>query len=413
MKIDWKIFKSSMVKFGISLMKDINNYGYESYIVGGAVRDIVMDDLDIHDIDIATNMPIDQIKKHFKTYDMGGEKHGTCIVHYNNFDYELTQFRTESTYSDNRHPDEVKYINSFEEDTKRRDFTINSMGIDAEGNVIDYHKGIDDIKNKKLKAVGDPYERFGEDSLRIIRALRFASRFGLDIDKNTFNAIVKMKKSLSNLAIERIIAELRKTAEYGATKFVKLCEILDITGIGDEILPFNIDWKNVINSLKEHATQPLISSLDKDYIVVFSILLNNVSNLKNVCKTLKLSNNDTESIIFIKKHLYDYAYLAFGDPVDSYELVINKDFNRLREVYHSIHGEDINDANIRINKYKNLNEAHSRLSELSKAVSEQGLFGKEFGETLKKLKIWFFNEYIKSNKPTEDDITKYLKTIKK
>ena len=207
MKIDWKIFKSPMIKFGISLMKDINNYGYQSYIVGGAVRDIVMGDLDIHDIDIATNMPIDQIKKHFKTYDMGGEKHGTCIVHYNNFDYELTQFRTESTYSDNRHPDEVKYVNSFEEDTKRRDFTINSMGIDAEGNVIDYHKGIDDIKNKKLKAVGDPYERFGEDSLRIIRALRFASRFGLDIDENTFNAIVKMKKSLSNLAIERIIAE--------------------------------------------------------------------------------------------------------------------------------------------------------------------------------------------------------------
>ena len=336
MKIDWKISKSPMLKFGISLMKDVNNYGYESYIVGGAVRDIVMGDFDIHDIDIATNMPIDQIKKHFKTYDMGGEKHGTCIVHYNNFDYELTQFRTESTYSDNRHPDEVKYVNSFEEDTKRRDFTINSMGIDADGNVIDYHKGIDDIKNKKLKAVGDPYERFGEDSLRIIRALRFASRFGLDIDKNTFNAIVKMKKSLSNLAIERIIAELRKTAEYGATKFVKLCEILDITGIGDEILPFNIDWKNVINSLKEHATQPLISSLDKDYIVVFSILLNNVSNLKNVCKTLKLSNNDTESILFITNHLYDYAYLAFGDPVDSYELVINKDFNRLREVYHSI-----------------------------------------------------------------------------
>ena len=81
-------------------------------------------------------------------------------------------------------------------------------------------------------------------------------------------------------------------------------------------------------------------------------------------------------------------------------------------MYHSIHGEDINDANIRINKYKNLNEAHSRLSELSKAVSEQGLFGKEFGETLKKLKIWFFNEYIKSNTPTSDDITKYLKTIK-
>ena len=149
-------------------------------------------------------------------------------------------------------------------------------------------------------------------------------------------------------------------------------------------------------------------------IVVITMLIGKCRNhLKNVCKTLKLSNNDTESIIFIKNHLYDYAYLAFGDPVDSYELVINKDFNRLREVYHSIHGEDINDANIRINKYKNLNEAHSRLSELSKAVSEQGLFGKEFGETLKKLKIWFFNEYIKSNKPTADDITKYLKTIKK
>ena len=129
---------------------------------------------------------------------------------YKNRPIEITTFRTELGYEDNRHPDKVVFCKNLSEDLKRRDFTVNSLCIDNKGEIIDIFGGIEDIKSKTLKAIGNAEERFKEDALRILRALRFASVLGFDIDKNTARAIHKCKDLILNVANERIASELRK-----------------------------------------------------------------------------------------------------------------------------------------------------------------------------------------------------------
>ena len=151
MRIDLSLYGST-VQAGMQLCESIHRHGYEAYLVGGCVRDIVMENIgviakaNIHDVDIATNMPIEQLRKFYTTADNNGEAHGTILVKSGDTYFEVTQFRTDGVYSDGRHPDSVNFTKSFKEDTARRDFTINAMGIDYDGNVIDYNGGIEDIK---------------------------------------------------------------------------------------------------------------------------------------------------------------------------------------------------------------------------------------------------------------------------
>lgn len=193
------------------MLDKINAEGFEAYFVGGAVRDFIMDKA-FQDIDITTSAHPDEIKRIFSDCNVidTGIKHGTVTVMYNNRPIEITTFRTELGYEDNRHPDKVVFCKNLSEDLKRRDFTVNSLCIDNKGEIIDIFGGIEDIKSKTLKAIGNAEERFKEDALRILRALRFASVLGFDIDKNTALAIHKCKDLILNVANERIASELRK-----------------------------------------------------------------------------------------------------------------------------------------------------------------------------------------------------------
>lgn len=193
------------------MLDKINAEGFEAYFVGGAVRDFIMDKA-FQDIDITTSAHPDEIKRIFSDCNVieTGIKHGTVTVMYNNRPIEITTFRTELGYEDNRHPDKVVFCKNLSEDLKRRDFTVNSLCIDNKGEIIDIFGGIKDIKSKNLKAIGNAEERFKEDALRILRALRFASVLGFDIDKNTALAIHKCKDLILNVANERIASELRK-----------------------------------------------------------------------------------------------------------------------------------------------------------------------------------------------------------
>ena len=164
----------------LPLLQQIRAAGFEAYFVGGSVRDTILG-LPIHDVDIATSAYPAEIKAIFeRTVDTGIE-HGTVMVLDHGEGYEITTFRTESGYQDFRRPDKVEFVRSLKEDLKRRDLTINALALAPDGTVIDMFSGLDDLKNKTIRAVGDPTERFFEDALRMMRTVRFASQLDLKV----------------------------------------------------------------------------------------------------------------------------------------------------------------------------------------------------------------------------------------
>lgn len=193
----------------LPVLQTINAAGFESYFVGGAVRDLLLE-RPLHDIDIATSAYPEEIKKLFdKTIDTG-IKHGTVTVLYGDKSYEITTFRTESGYQDFRRPDHVEFVQNLATDLQRRDFTINALAMDTNGEIIDHFGGIDDLNNRLIKAVGEPEQRFHEDALRMMRALRFMSQLGFKIEKKTLQAVSDNSELLGKISIERIRDELVK-----------------------------------------------------------------------------------------------------------------------------------------------------------------------------------------------------------
>ena len=178
--------------------------GYEAYLVGGAVRDEIMGK-GAHDWDVATNARPEEVMKIFRRVIPTGIKHGTVTVHFMKKAIEVTTFRTESDYSDGRHPDKVEYAGRIEEDLSRRDFTMNAMAASLkDGAIVDPYGGQGDIKARVIRTVGVPHERFMEDGLRPVRAVRFASQLGFNIEQNTYDDILNAE-TLANVA--RISAE--------------------------------------------------------------------------------------------------------------------------------------------------------------------------------------------------------------
>ena len=186
--------------------------GFKAYLVGGAVRDMLMK-VPPHDWDIATNATPQDVIKLFKFVVPTGIEHGTVTVHFKGTEIEVTTFRTEAGYSDGRHPDSINYAATIEEDLARRDFTMNAIAASLEdGQLVDPYGGQEDIKKKLIRTVGLAHERFMEDGLRPVRALRFASKLGFSIEKDTYSEIFKeeiQKKALS-ISIERFRDEFEK-----------------------------------------------------------------------------------------------------------------------------------------------------------------------------------------------------------
>lgn len=189
-----------------------NENGFKAYLVGGAVRDIFLKK-QASDLDVATNATPQDVMRIFKFVVPTGFEHGTVTVHFMNQEIEVTTFRTESGYSDGRHPDSINYAATIEEDLSRRDFTMNAIAVELNsGKIIDPFKGRKDIKKKIIRTVGSPLERFKEDGLRPIRALRFASKLSFLIEKETFEAISNpiIHKKIESISIERFRDEFEK-----------------------------------------------------------------------------------------------------------------------------------------------------------------------------------------------------------
>ena len=192
-------------------LKMLNEAGYSAYVVGGAVRNLVMG-IPVNDWDITTSALPDQTKSVFKNYKTidTGLKHGTVTVVIKSMHLEITTFRIDSDYSDRRRPDEVLFTDSLSEDLSRRDFTCNALAYSPDKGIVDIFGGISDIENKTVRCVGDPDKRFNEDALRILRALRFASVLGFEIDKTTSESVFRNCSLLDYISKERIFVELSK-----------------------------------------------------------------------------------------------------------------------------------------------------------------------------------------------------------
>lgn len=193
----------------VPVLKKLEDAGFAAYFVGGSVRDFLLHK-SIHDVDIATSATPAEMKQIFpRTVDIGIE-HGTILVLYEHGSYEITTFRAESEYVDFRRPKEVVFIRSLERDLERRDFTMNAIAMDRFGKIFDPFNGKGAIKDKRIETVGDAADRFREDALRMLRALRFMSQLGFQIESKTLSALTKYGWLLEKIAVERKKAEFEK-----------------------------------------------------------------------------------------------------------------------------------------------------------------------------------------------------------
>lgn len=193
----------------LPVLEKIKEAGFEAYFVGGSVRDALLN-RPIHDVDIASSAYPEEIKTIFpRTVDVGIE-HGTVLVLEGQGEYEITTFRTEDVYVDYRRPSQVSFVRSLEEDLKRRDFTINALALNQEGEIVDLFNGLADMKNRTLRAVGVAAERFNEDALRIMRGFRFQAGLDFDLEDLTFQAMADCAPLLEKISVERIFIEFDK-----------------------------------------------------------------------------------------------------------------------------------------------------------------------------------------------------------
>lgn len=212
-------------------------HGYKAYLVGGAVRDMLMGK-EPHDWDVTTDATPEQVMSIFRKVIPTGIAHGTVTVHFMKNEIEVTTFRTESDYSDGRHPDKVEYTGNIEEDLSRRDFTINAIASYlGDGTITDPFHGRDDIKRKVIRTVGNPLERFSEDGLRPVRAVRFSAQLGFEIERETLKAISKPEilKKTSGISLERFRDELLKLMK--AEKPSAGLKLMEESGILDIFIP--------------------------------------------------------------------------------------------------------------------------------------------------------------------------------
>ncbi len=312
-----------------TIIKILNTHNYEAFIVGGCVRDSAIG-LTPHDWDICTNAKPEEIKKcfeNFNTFD-SGIKHGTISVVLDGEVFEVTTYRIDGTYSDNRRPDSVSFTSDITQDLARRDLTINAMAYNEQSGLIDPYGGRNDLSDKIIKCVGNPDFRFNEDALRIIRALRFASVYNFDIDDETAKSIHKNADLLNNIAVERISVELNKLLSgYGAEQILN--NYRDVIAVFiPEIMPmfdYNQHTKHHNRDLWHHTTYA-VKSIDNTPLLRMSMLLHDIGKPKackrdedgtchfkghpkysaemaeNILRRLKYSNDFIETCITIIKY---------------------------------------------------------------------------------------------------------------
>jgi tRNA nucleotidyltransferase (CCA-adding enzyme) len=265
--------------------------GYSAYLVGGSVRDILLD-REPHDWDISTSAPLEVLQSLYTDCKVVGAAFGVVLIKVDGLEMQIARFRTEQGYSDYRHPDTVLFTDDIMEDLQRRDFTINTFSMDSKGNLVYVDGALDDLKNGIIRAVGDPYERFNEDPLRMMRACRFACQLEFFIAGETETAILMNYNLINNISKERIQEELNKILlskwpQIGIWKSFYLDLLKDI--LPEMTFCFNCKQNNHhVFEVFEHITETLCY-VPNELTLRLTALFHDIGKPK--CKTIDIDGN--------------------------------------------------------------------------------------------------------------------------
>ena len=290
--------KLDILKEAKIILDKFNNNGYEAYIVGGCVRDLLLGKTP-KDYDITTSASpkeTTELFKGFKTIPTG-IKYGTVTVIINDIPIEVTTFRKEGKYIDNRKPKSVEFLSSIEEDLSRRDFTVNAMAYNEKVGLIDLFEGRRDLEKGIIRVVGDGKERFKEDAIRILRAYRFAGRYDFKIEEDTLTAIKQNIHLLNNVAKERIIPEIKEIFESGMD-INKMDFITVLFPVIKECFNTYQNNKYHMQNVGEH-TYKTFNNIDNVFHLKMTMLLHDIGKVKT--KTTDAENID---------HFYNHSDIS-------------------------------------------------------------------------------------------------------
>lgn len=374
------------------IITTLQNHGYEAYAVGGCVRDSILGRIP-GDWDITTSAMPEETKVLFeRTFDTGIE-HGTITVLLDGEGYEVTTYRIDGEYEDNRHPKEVTFTRNLKEDLLRRDFTINAMAYNEKEGLIDIFGGIEDIQSKTIRCVGDAIARFSEDALRILRGIRFAAQLGFEIDESTRAGMKELAPTLKKISAERIQVELVKMLiskrpemlkdayEIGITKeFIPEFDRLMETEQENQHHMYNVGMhtlhalKNVredkvlrLTMLLHDIGKPATKTVDEEGVAHFKMHVFESENLaKNILKRLKFDNDTLGKVTKLVKY-HDYYIEATDKNV---RRAMNKIGPELFLYYMEVRRADVLAQSMyqRDDKINNLNEIEEIYK---KVVAEQ------------------------------------------
>ena len=324
------------------IAQELNNHGFQAWVVGGSIRDLIMGRA-AYDHDIATDAAPKQVMGVFPRTIPTGIKHGTVTVLSGNKSVEITTFRSDSTYSDARHPDRVTFAKTIDEDLSRRDFTMNGIAYNpSTDDLIDPFEGRKDIQNKHIRTIGDPVDRFSEDGLRPFRACRLASQLGFTIEEKTFKAIASCLDKASRVSVERIRDEFIKIIE--SPKPSVGIELMRKSGLLELFLPELLTGYEVNQNVYHrydvyyHNLYSCDAADPKDYRIRLSALFHDIGKFhakkeieesnkgkksvfysheiigtgitKRIMRRLKFSNQDIKMVThLIRNHMFHYTNL--------------------------------------------------------------------------------------------------------
>lgn len=424
-----------------TIINELMKHGHDAYAVGGCIRDSILGRIP-EDWDITTSASPYEIKDIFHRTIDTGIQHGTVTVMFGTEGFEVTTYRIDGEYEDNRHPKQVEFTKNLIEDLKRRDFTINAMAYNEVVGLVDAFDGLNDINNKMIRCVGSAKERFDEDALRILRAVRFSAQLNFEIEHETLEAVKEKAENLCNISAERIREELNKLLLSDYPEKIVVCYETGITKIVlNEFDRMVLEGSNKEYSLMEHCIKALknMRKLSGNYdkktqlMLMWSVLLKNVvmglsagdEKAKEILKRLRF-DNDTIAMVtwLIKHHGHQYDLTPTGmrkavnligiDAIellfltqeadilamDSSEITTNMDvLHKARKLYADI---------IEKNECVNL----KMLSVNGKDLIDLGYTpGKELGVLLEKLLIVVLENPEKNTKEELLQVVQYIKPL--
>lgn len=448
---------SDQEKIAFKFISEIEAAGHQAYIVGGTVRDRLLG-LPMKDVDVVSSMPMAELRKRFKAVDVGKSKDfGICVVLYKGCAFETANFRGETCFGSDGRPTGMEASVSFAEDASRRDFTVNAMGLDSRGEILDPFGGAADLEAKLLRCVGNPLDRFAEDPLRVLRAVRLAARFNFEIEKETGQAMGRWAAKAAGCAPERISGEIAKMASLPGALFARAVELMDQVGLLEVALPEITALKGLPHDKKfhpegdvyEHTLAAVSASREEDALLNLSVFFHDVGKaaafdlsqgkpryaaherlgveiISNLCDRLRFPNAWKSAFSFVSLNHMKVARLDVMRPSKVFALVQDERWPLLKKAAYcdqaargelfdeACFGESISRAE------QTAKDWTQKLSGRKVAISGDRVMeltglqpGPEVGETIRSVTAWAIDNGIENASLIESRVREIAESLRR